>query len=188
MTNFGTKAWTWDTEWRADGATWGNMGYAAASGDSWIVNGDGIWWGAKPEDLAGQLEHSDTGVATGEESADAYMTFDWKAGTIKSYDGSGKEIRSGKFSIDAWAGGKRTQPSSDGSQANWAYGTLFTDGGSILFPFQINNHKEDNPDKTTTPNRFEILQLDEDHLKLVYPRIGAGSWTEATWWAFKKKK
>ena len=188
LTGFGAKSWTWDTEWRADGAAWGNMGYAAASGDSWIVNGDGIWWGAKPEDLAGQLGHSDTGVATGEESADAYMTFDWKAGTIKSYDGSGKEIRSGKFSIDAWAGGKRTQPSSDGSQANWAYGTLFTDGGSILFPFQINNHKEDNPDKTTTPNRFEILQLDEDHLKLVYPRIGAGSWTEATWWAFKKKK
>ena len=186
LTDFGTKAWTWDTEWREDGRVWGNMGYAAAGGDSWIANGDGIWWGATPEELVGQMQHSDTGKATGEESSDAYMTFDWKTGKVTSYDGAGNAIRSGNFEIQNWSE-TRSQPSADGSQANWAYGTLYTDAGSILFPFQINSHSDDNPDKTTTPTSFEIMQLDADHMKLVYPRIGTGSWTEATWWAFKKK-
>jgi len=184
--SYGSKTWYWDTEWREDGRVWGNMGYAAAGGDSWIANGDGIWWGATPEELVGQMQHSDTGKATGEESSDAYMTFDWKTGKVTSYDGAGNAIRSGNFEIQNWSE-TRSQPSADGSQANWAYGTLYTDAGSILFPFQINSHSDDNPDKTTTPTTFEIMQLDADHMKLVYPRIGTGSWTEATWWAFKKK-
>ncbi len=175
LTAYGTKGWTWDTEFREDGAVWGNCGYAA--GEDWT---SGIWWGAKPADLTGQLQHSDTGVATGEESADAYMTFDWKTGTVKSYSGAGAEIRSGKFEIPAWYDGEKGQPSIDGSQSAWAYGTLHTDAGSILFPFKINGGG-------TKPTDFEILQLDSDHMKLVYAAPGTGGWGEATWWAFKAK-
>ena len=174
MTNFDTKDWTWDTEFREDGAVWGNLGYAA--GEDWT---SGIWWGAKPEDLTGQLQHSDTGVATGEESADAYMTFNWKNGKVTCYAADGSEIRSGNYSV-MWLGGERIQQSVDGSQANWAYGTLSTDPGSILFPFQINSGGN-------KPTDFEIIELDAEHLKLIYAPEGTGSWGEATWWAFKKK-
>ncbi len=173
--SYGSKVWKWDTEFRGDGAVWGNLGYAA--GDDWS---SGIWWGAKPAELTGQMQHSDTGAATGEESADAYMTFDWKTGAVKSYDGSGAEIRSGKFEIPAWYMGEKGQASVDGSVAKWAYGTLHTDAGSILFPFKINGGGE-------KPTDFEILQLDNDHLKLIYAAPGTGGWAEATWWAFKKK-
>ena len=175
LTGFENKAWTWDTEFREDGAVWGNLGYAA--GDDWT---GGIWWGAKPEELTGQLKHSDTGVATGEESADAYMTFDWKTGAVKSYSGAGAEIRSGKFEILNWGNGEKTQASVDGSIANWAYGTLHTDAGSILFPFKINGGGE-------KPTDFEIIQLTNDNMKLIYAAPGTGGWGEATWWAFKKK-
>ena len=175
LTGFENKAWTWDTEFRENGAVWGNLGYAA--GDDWT---GGIWWGAKPEELTGQLKHSDTGVATGEESADAYMTFDWKTGAVKSYSGAGAEIRSGKFEILNWGNGEKTQASVDGSIANWAYGTLHTDAGSILFPFKINGGGE-------KPTDFEIIQLTNDNMKLIYAAPGTGGWGEATWWAFKKK-
>ena len=190
LTNFGTKEWTWDTEFREDGGAWGNMGYAPGDGASFCqMNGNGIWFSCSPADLVGQLEHSDTGVATGEEDPNAYMAFDWSTGTVKSYAADGKEIRSGKFSITNWGMGKRSQASADGSQAEWAYGTLKTDAGSILWPFQINGNKYSSPN--IKPTEFEILQLDSDHMKLIYP-IGAetgtaGSWAEATWWAFKKK-
>jgi hypothetical protein len=175
LTGFENKAWTWDTEFRGDGAVWGNCGYAA--GEDWT---SGIWWGAKPEDLTGQLNHSDTGVATGEESAGAYMTFDWKSASVKSFSAAGAEIRSGKFEILNWGNGEKTQASVDGSQAAWAYGTLHTDAGSILFPFKINGGGE-------KPTDFEIMQLDNDHLRLIYAAPGTGGWSEATWWAFKKK-
>jgi len=175
LTGFDNKAWTWDTEFRGDGAVWGNCGYAA--GEDWT---SGIWWGAKPEELTGQLQHSDTGVATGEESAGAYMTFDWKTAAVKSFSAAGAEIRSGKFEIQNWGNGEKTQASVDGSQAAWAYGTLHTDAGSILFPFKINGGGE-------KPTDFEIMQLDNDHLRLIYAAPGTGGWSEATWWAFKKK-
>jgi hypothetical protein len=175
LTGFDNKAWTWDTEFREDGGVWGNFAYAA--GDDWS---GGIWWGAKPEDLTGQLKHSDTGVATGEESADAYMTFDWKTATVKSFNGDGTEIRSGKYEIQNWGNGEKTVPTVDGSIANWAYGTLHTDAGSILWPFQINGGG-------TKPTDFEILELTDSKIKLVYAAPGTGGWGEATWWAFKKK-
>jgi hypothetical protein len=171
--SYGSKTWKWDTEFRA-GPVWGNVGYAA--GDDWT---GGIWWVAKPEDLTGQLQQSDTGVATGEESADAYMTFNWKKGKVTCYAADGSEIRSGNYSV-MWLGGERIQQSVDGSQANWAYGTLSTDPGSILFPFQINSGGN-------KPTDFEIIELDAEHLKLIYAPEGTGSWGEATWWAFKKK-
>ncbi len=174
LTDFGTKAWTWDTEFR-DGAVWGNLGYAA--GDDWA---SGIWWGSTPEGLADQLQHSDTGVATGEESSNAYMTFDWKSGKVTSYDANDKAIRSGAFEVSVWYMGEKGQASVDGSQAAWAYGTLTTDPGSILFPFKINGGG-------TKPTDFEIMKITNDQLQLIYAAPGTGGWGEATWWAFKKK-
>ena len=184
LTDFANKAWTWDTEFRG-GPVWGNLGYAPGDGDSFVIDGNGIWWGATPEELTGQLQHSDTGIATGEESSNAYMTFDWKTGKVASFNAEGKQIRSGNFEIMSWSD-TRTQASADGSQPNWAFGTLYTDAGSILFPFQINNHNADH-DNTTCPTTFEIMQLDSECMKLIYPQEGVGSWGEATWWAFKKK-
>ena len=171
---YGSKTWTWDTEFREDGGTWGNVGYAA--GEDWT---SGIWFACPPADLTGQLQHSDTGVANGEEDPDAYMTFDWKTGAIKSFNAAGTEIRSGKFEIPAWYNGAKGQASIDGSQANWAYGTLATDPGSILFPFKINGGG-------TKVGEFEIVDISSDKLKLIYVAPGTGSWGEATWWAFKK--
>ena len=45
----GSKTWKWDTEsyptqWFA-GAVWGNLGYAPGDGDSFVNDGNGIWWG-----------------------------------------------------------------------------------------------------------------------------------------------
>ena len=183
ITGFDKKAWTWDDcfkEVEGKMACWGNMGYAPGNGASFVNEGNGVWWGSDPEGLLTQLQHSDTGVATGEEDPNAYMIFDWKLGTIKSYDAAGTEIRSGKFEILNNGMGKRSQASVDGSQTDWAYGTLHTDAGSILFPFKINGGGE-------KPTDFEIMQADEDHLKLIYAAPGTGGWGEATWWAFKKK-
>ncbi len=177
--NFGTKAWTWDVDWRADHGAWGNVGYAAGDGASFTNDGNGIWFACAPGDLSGQLEHSDTGAATGEEDPNAYMTFDWKTSTITSYDTSGKQIRQGKFEITAW--NENMFSSIEGSQAKWSYGTLQTTEGAILFPFKING-------SGMMPTEFEIMQLDANHLKLLYVAPGTGSWQEATWWAFKAKK
>lgn len=181
LTNFGTKAWTWDTDWRSDGGTWGNLGYAPGDGDSFVNDGNGIWFACPPADLTGQLQHSDTGVATGEEDPNAYMTFDWKTGKVTTYAADGNQIRQGNFSISAWDNGNRSFASVDGSQSAWSLGTLTTDAGSILWPFKINGGGE-------KPTDFEIMQLNSDNFKLIYVAPGTGSWTEATWWAFKAKK
>lgn len=184
LTDFGEKSWTWDVDWRADGGAWGDMGYAPGDGQSFVDTYNGIWWGSTPAGLTEQLKHSDTHVATGEEDPGAYMTFNWKKGIVTCYDAAGKEIRHGAWSIAAWDMGKRSFASADGSQASWSLGTLHTDAGSILFPFQINAGGVKLSD-------FEIMQLDGDHLKLIYPYKSdgsVGSWNEATWWAFKKKK
>ena len=180
LTNYSEKSWTWDTEFRADGGAWGNLGYAPGDGNSFVNDGNGIWWGCPPADLTGQLGHSDTGNATGEESTGAYMTFNYDKGTVQSFAADGTQIRSGKFEITAWEKGNRSFPSIDGSQAAWSLGTLHTDAGSILFPFQINSGGN-------KPTDFEIMQLDGSHMKLIYAAPGTGSWSEATWWAFKKK-
>ena len=180
LTNYSEKSWTWDTEFRADGGAWGNLGYAPGDGNSFVNDGNGIWWGCPPADLTGQMNHSDTGAAIGEEDPGAYMTFNYDKGTIQSFDANGAQIRSGKFEIAAWDNGQRSFGSIDGSQAAWSLGTLHTDAGSILFPFKINGGGE-------KPTDFEIMQLDGSHLKLIYAAPGTGSWSEATWWAFKKK-
>ena len=187
LTNFESKSWTWDIDWRSDNGAWGNMGYVPGDGDSFVNDGNGIWWGCAPADLVGQLNHSDTGVATGEEDPNAYMTIDWKTATIESFDASGKKIRGGKFEIRDWAMGKRIA-SHEGSQESWSYGKFITDQGAILWPFGINNNKYGRAPIVT---EYEIMQLDKDHFKLIYPICAetgvAGGWSEATWWAFKKK-
>jgi hypothetical protein len=179
LTDFANKAWTWDTEFRG-GPVWGNLGYAPGDGDSFVIDGNGIWWGATPEELTGQLQHSDTGAATGEEDAAAFMTFNYDKGTVTTFAGNGTQIRSGKFELQDWGKGARTIASVDGSQSAWALGKLHTDAGSILFPFKINGGGE-------KPTDFEVMQLDGNHMKLIYAAPGTGSWGEATWWAFKKK-
>ncbi len=173
---YGSKTWKWDTAWRADGGTWGNLGYAPGDGESFVNEGNGIWWACPPADLEGQLGHSDTGVATGEESPNASMVIA-DDGTITCYDAGGNQIRKGKItSVDNYTG-QRNIASIDGSQANWSYGTLNTTAGSILFPFKINGGGE-------KPTAFEIMQLDANNLKLIYAAPGTGGWGEATWWAF----
>ena len=181
ISNNDSKSWTWDVDWRSDGGAWGNMGYAAGTGEDFANNGSGIWWACAPVDLSRQLNHSDTGVATGEEDPNAYMTFDYKNGLVTSYDGNGNQIRQGKYEILDWGNGSRTIASVDGSQSEWGMGTLHTDAGSILFPFQINGGGY-------KPTNFCIMQLNANKLKLVYAADGTNSWGEATWWAFKAKK
>ena len=108
------------------------------------------------------------------------LTFNYDKGTVTTFAGSGTQIRSGKYELQDWGKGARTIASVDGSQSAWALGKLHTDAGSILFPFKINGGGE-------KPTDFEIMQLDSEHIKLIYAAPGTGGWGEATWWAFKKK-
>ena len=191
LTDFGTKSWTWDTEFRSDGGAWGNMGYAVGDGNSFVNEQNGIWWGCYPDYLENpnekgetQMEHSNSETPLGE-GVGAYMDFDLKKGLVTSYNTSGKQIRQGKFEIQNWNNGKRHIASIDGNQPSWALGKLHTDAASILWPFCI-NWKKNKLDPT--PTDFEIMQLNGNHLKLVYAPSGTGGWGEATWWAFKAKK
>lgn len=173
----GEKDWTWDTEsfpgqWFA-GAVWGNMGYLPGSGDSFVQGGNGVWWGAKPEELTGQLGHSNTGVATGEEDAGAYMTFTLTGTKIQKFAANGKAIgQEGLLSFDM-------TPTMNGNDV-WAQGKLTVTNGTMLFPFKINGGGK-------VVNEFEIMQLDDKNMKLIFAEPGTGSWSEATWWAFKAK-
>ena len=179
LTGYDKKDWTWDTQSYPDqwfaGAVWGNFGYTPGDGDSFVNAGNGIWWGAKPEELTGQLQHSDTGTATGEESAAAYMTFT-SDGLITTYAADGSEIRGGTYEITEWNPDKPTQVNG----VNWNIGKMTTNQPAILFPFKINGGG-------TTVTSFEIMQLTNEKMKLVYADEGTGGWSEATWWAFKKK-
>ncbi len=177
LTDFGTKEWTWgeNIPWDNNGTivlgSWGNFGYTPGSGDTFP---NGIWWSCPAAELTGQLNHSDTGVATGEEDPNAYMAFDWATGSVKSYTAEGKEIRSGKFEL------KYDQNRQEVNGTPWNLGTLETDPGSILFPFKINGGG-------TKPASFQIIKLTNDQLILTYADEGTGSWSEATFWSFKKK-
>lgn len=192
LTDFDTKSWTWDTEFRSDAGAWGNCGYAVGSGDTFADAGNGIWFACYPEYLENpnpndnnktQMVHSNSDKPLGE-GLGAYMTFDIKKGLVTTYNTSGTQIRQGKFEVQNWSNGKRHLASIDGSQTSWALGKLHTDAGSILWPFCI-NWKKNNLDPT--PTDFEIMQLNGNHMKLIYAPTGTGGWGEATWWAFKKK-
>ena len=62
----------------------------------------------------------------------------------------------------------------------WAQGKLTVTNGTMLFPFKINGGGK-------VVNEFEIMQLDDKNMKLIFAEPGTGSWSEATWWAFKAK-
>ncbi len=180
LTDFGTKKWTWDTDWREDQGAWGNGGYSAGSGeDGWS---GGIWWACYPDDLVGQLNHAVGGVATGEESVDAYMTIDWNNDNITAYTPDGTQLRSSSFEISNWGNGEYTVTSADGAAEGYALGYLDTgDTPGILFPYVINAGG-------TYATHYEIVKLTADQLQLVYPYSSdgsAGNWAECTWWAFK---
>ena len=163
-----SKSWTWNTEDPDMAEVWGNFGSDGGARGSSIANFK--WWGVTDAaDLLGQLNHSNTGVATGEEDNNAYMTF-FGDGTIKTYDASGNVIRSGQYEVDLTTADA------------WQLGTLKTTEGSILFPFEINSGGR-------MPTEFQIYDFTADKLILTYPDNGAfDGWSEGTYWNFMKKK
>jgi len=155
--------WTWDTE---IGTFWGNAGYHA--GDDWSASNQGQWWGiTSTEGFADQQQHRGSDKVTGDDDTNAYMTFT-PDGQVKSFDASGKEIRSGKWSIGAATinGQART--------------TLNTTAASILWPYAINTGG-------ATPEQFELVYLSGNKMALVYAAEGTGDWSECTFWRFMKK-
>ena len=168
MTNYGSKTWTWNVgNTTSSGHVWGNFG-ADGSWRGEFLN-DFVWWGVDDAaELTGQLGHSVSGSATGEESNDATMVLS-EDGTVKCYDASGSEIRSGRFEIDL-------------STADvWKKGTFKTTEGAILFPFEINAGGRYVTD-------FQIFHVSGSEMILTYPDNGAFSgWSEGTYWNFKAK-
>lgn len=174
----GTKDWTWDNDARPDGGAWGNCGYAGADGETWSNGISSCWWGLDTRDASAIAGQSSQNRGDGDKyQGGAYMTFN-EDGSMASFTQSGEQIAVGVFSITNYNTSRN--PSSDGSQPAWSLGTLNTTAGSILWPYAINTG-------ASTPTAFEIMQLDDNHLKLVYAAPGTGSWSESTWWAFKKK-
>ena len=168
MTNYGSKTWTWNVgNTTSSGHVWGNFG-ADGNWRGEFLN-DFVWWGVDDAaDLTGQLGHSVTGSATGEENNDATMVLN-EDGTVKCYDASGSEIRSGSYEIDL--------STADG----WKKGTFKTTEGAILFPFEINAGGRYVTD-------FQIFHISGSEMILTYPDNGAFSgWSEGTYWNFKAK-
>ena len=174
LNNYGSKAWTWDTESGistndATNLLWGNFGADGTWRNEDFASCGFTWWGVTDAaDLTGQLGHSVTGQATGEEDNNATMVFN-EDGTVKCYDANGTEIRSGNYEIDL-------------STANgWQKGTLKTTEGATLFPFEINAGGR-------YVTNYQIYSISGSHMVLTYPDNGEFSgWSEGTYWAFKKK-
>jgi hypothetical protein len=186
LTNFDTKAWTWDTEAASNGGVWGCLGYACDDPLNLLTgNYGGLWWAGLPEELDTEeqlLKHTGSDQPTGAGDKDAYMTFDYSTSTVSSYSADGSILGSGKYEITSWYDGNRSQPSKDGvNYEEWALGTMSTDAGSILYPYEINS------EGNNLPTEFEIIQLDAEHLKLIYAPEGIGGWGTATFWFFKAK-
>lgn len=168
MTNYGEKTWTWNVgNSTSAGHLWGNFGADGA----WRADdlNSFIWWGVDDaSELLGQLNHSVTGSATGEESNDATMVLA-EDGTVKCFDANGSQIRSGSYEIDL-------------STADvWKKGTFKTTEGATLFPFEINAGGRYVTD-------FQIYSISGSEMILTYPDNGAFSgWSEGTYWNFKAK-
>lgn len=111
--DYAEKVWTWDCDPDNDsnkGACWGNMG-SPGKGDGYI--GNYTWWGVTDAaELTGQLNHSVTGKATGEEDNAAYMIFT-EDGLVNTYTADGTKIRGGSYEIQNY------DPSN-----TWQVGTL----------------------------------------------------------------
>ena len=163
------KDWTWNTE-ALDGVVWGNMGYCGGPGANAVASGK--WWGVtSEEEFMGQLGHTNDGNAHGDESMNAYFTLT-PDGVITRHAGDGSVINSGSFDIDETVA------------SEWKLGNLNTTAGTILFPYEINSGGN-------MPTTFEIVDLSDKKMTLVYPDGGAfdglGGWGEATFWQFKAK-
>lgn len=168
----GVKRWMWDYDAVGNNTCWGNGG--ASSGEDYTSprTVGGHWWGVStPEGLLDQLQHSNTGNATGEEESGAYMILD-EDGGICSYKADGTPIpgRKGSFKIENYDPFR---------SSGWEIGKLVTSDPAVLFPFSINENG-----KTVT--EFDIMYLDQNFMTLVYTKgNGAGSWGEITHWMFK---
>ena len=169
----GKKVWKWNTN-ANNGRVWGNMGSdGKSSGKDFAMSG-GEWWGVtSEEEFMTQLNHTNDGKAHGDESMDATMVFS-EDGYITCYDAKGKEIRKGKFSVLDY------DPNYEKSVHKC--GTLHTDKGSILFPYEINSGGN-------MPTDFEIAYMSPTRLVLTYPDKGKwgnddGPWSEGTFWQF----
>ena len=165
-----TKDWTWDYD--GTNTVWGNMGYCGGNGADVGTAHNGQWWGVtNEEEFMGQLNHTNTGAANGDESMDAYFTLS-NEGTIVRHAGDGSVINSGTFEIDPTVANE------------WKVANLNTTAGTILFPFEINSGGN-------MPTSFEMVYLTGTKMCLVYPDGGDfstnGSWGEATYWHFKAK-
>lgn len=169
----GKKVWKWNTH-AEKGYVWGNMGSDGnSSGKDFALSG-GAWWGVtSEEEFMTQLNHTNDGKAHGDESMDATMVIS-EDGTITCYNAEGKVIRSGKFSVQNY--------DPEYKQSVHQCGTLHTDAGTILFPYEINSGGN-------MPTDFEIAYMSPTRLVLTYPDKGKwgnadGPWTEGTFWHF----
>jgi hypothetical protein len=178
--NAGIKKWKWDLS--VNNQAWGNCAYCMGDGADFAVNGANQWWGCEPEALwskkddYGQYGHTDGDDSkAGEGDRNAYMTFD-EAGKVTTFDANGKELRSASCTLELFG----TRADVGGNP--WNIGTLKTSAPAIMFPYMING-------KGTTVTDFEVLELTGTSLVLVYPGASQpGSWAEATFWRFMKKK
>lgn len=168
LTGGTSKTWTWDTE--VNGGAWGNLGYQGSSGEDFAQNGGSTWWSCPPADLSGQMQHSSSGTPTGEEDVNAYMVWSLNGTKIETFTPNGTLVRQGKFNIENYS------KNIDG----WSIGTLNTTAESMLFPWKINGGGY-------APTEFQVIQLNEDKMVLVYAEDGSGGWSEATFWRFKSK-
>lgn len=168
--NNGSKVWKWDS--RTGSAFWGNFGYTPGPGANMAAAQDGQWWGVtSTAEFADQQQHRGSDTVKGDDDTDAYMVFE-EDGSIKSFDATGKEIRSGSFEIKDYDEQRHVV-----NDQPWHLGKLKTTPGSILWPYAINKNGYQ-------PEEFEILVLSADQLVLSYADAGTGGWSEATFWRF----
>jgi hypothetical protein len=192
------KDWTWELKkydgeakyWKmpedpkdpeAGSQSWGNFAYAMGSGEGFANKSENQWWGCPPEMLwyngeHGQYGHTDKDDSkAGEGDSGAYMTIE-EGGKITTYDKDGKALRSANYEFELFD----TRAEVGGNP--WNIGTLKTSAPAVMFPYMINGGG-------TTVTEFEVMGLTGTSLVLVYPGTAApGSWSEATFWRFTKKK
>ena len=96
--------------------------------------------------------------------------------SFPGHDANGNALRSSSFSFELF-----DQRAEVGGNP-WNIGTLKTSAPAVMYPFKINGGG-------TTVTDFEVLGLTGNSLVLVYPGTSEpGSWSEATFWRFTKKK
>ena len=174
------KDWVWDVSVNG-GQAWGNLAYAMGPGAEFAESAANQWWGTTPDMLwydgeGGQFGHTDGDTSkAGEGDINAYMTLT-EEGKITTYDANGNALRSSSFSFELF-----DQRAEVGGNP-WNIGTLKTSAPAVMYPFKINGGG-------TTVTDFEVLGLTGNSLVLVYPGTSEpGSWSEATFWRFTKKK